>query len=403
MSGYAPCSMRPAMSSPAPVHHDSPVLRRAARSAGLLTSTLVALSLLGCSQYRPFDSEAYLRDQLAKKASNTSIAVQVPFALSQDIRADLAKGSKPSPNERRRIDEVLDLIFGKLRLSYTLTPTRNAVGAWTAREGNCLSFVNLFVGLARHLRLTPFYVEVTDHQRWNYKEGMVVSRGHIVAGMYVSGELKTYDFLPYRPKAYRDFKPIDDLTATAHFYNNLGAEALLAGDLTTALANFELTHRIAPDFVKGLNNLGVAYARDGRVEEAVATYQTGLEREPEDPALLTNLARAYQQLGRLEDAQATLAKVEGLTSSNPFFFVYQAEVALARDKPQEALRYLAEALRQDSELPEIHITLVKAYLALGQFDEARHHLERALRLDATSPEALGLATMLGKRSNEPTP
>jgi tetratricopeptide (TPR) repeat protein len=391
------------MSPPALSPPNGSLGRRIPRSAPLVTGTLVALSLLGCSQYRPFDSEAYLREQLAQKALHPSVAVEVPFALSQEIRGELAKSYKPNPNERRRIDQVLDLIFGKLRLNYTLTPTRNAAGAWTAREGNCLSFVNLFVGLARHQRLTPFYVEVTDLQRWNYKEGMVVSRGHIVAGMYVSGELKTYDFLPYRPKAYRDFKPIDDLTATAHFYNNLGAEALLTGDLPTALAHFELTHRIAPEFVKGLNNLGVAYAREGRFGEAVATYQTGLEREPEDPALLTNLARAYQQMGRLEDAQATLAKVEGLTSSNPFFFVYQAEVALARDKPQEALRYLAEALRQDSELPEIHITLVKAYLALGQVDEARHHLERALKLDATNPEALGLAAMLGRRTSEPAP
>ena len=56
---------------------------------------------------------------------------------------------------------------------------------------------------------------------------MVVSQGHIVAGMYLDGVLRTFDFLPYRQKAYKDFKPIDDLTAAAHYYNNLGAEALL--------------------------------------------------------------------------------------------------------------------------------------------------------------------------------
>ena len=57
--------------------------------------------------------------------------------------------------------------------------------------------------MAREQGLNPFYVEVTDYQKWNHREGMVVSQGHIVAGMYLDGELKTYDFLPYRPKAYR--------------------------------------------------------------------------------------------------------------------------------------------------------------------------------------------------------
>jgi hypothetical protein len=34
--------------------------------------------------------------------------------------------------------------------------------------------------------------------------------------MYLDGVLRTFDFLPYRQKAYREFKPIDDLTAAAN-------------------------------------------------------------------------------------------------------------------------------------------------------------------------------------------
>jgi tetratricopeptide (TPR) repeat protein len=217
--------------------------------------------------------------------------------------------------------------------------------------------------------------------------------------MYVSGKLETYDFLPYRAKAYRDFKPIDDVTATAHFYNNLGAEALLEGNLDNAREYLEIVHRIAPSFVKGLNNLGVIAARQGQIETALAIYERGLAKEPEDVALLTNLARAYQQLGRLAEAQQTLSRVAGINSTNPFFFIYQSELALARNQPQEALGYLAEALRRESEIPEIHSALVKAYMATGELQKARHHLGRALRLDATNREALKLAAMLG----EPTP
>lgn len=369
------------------------------------TAALASLLLLGgCSQYQPFDSASFLRGEYTKRLGDERAhALEVPFALDGEILKILDERYKPGPNEVQRIEQTLDFIFQRIDLSYALTPTRNAIQTFRSREGNCLSFVNLFVGVARHQRLSPFYVEVTDYQRWNYKDGLVVSRGHIVAGMYVKGKLKTYDFLPYRAKAYKNFKPIEDLTAAAHFYNNLGAEALMDGEVEKARGLLEVAHQIAPTFVKAINNLGVVYARTGRLEQAIATYQTGLEVEPQDVALLSNLSRAYQDTGRLEEAAATLAKVDTANNTNPFFFIYQAEIALARGDHQGAIDYMAEALRRDSELPEVHLGLVKVYLATGDLDKARHHLERALKLDATNPEARRYVLMLGLTTAESAP
>ena len=369
---------------------------RLRRRQTLAALALVALTLApSCTQYQPFDSAAHLRNLYRQSAAGEAAdSIAVPFELDGEVRGLLEERYKPGPNELRRIEHVLDFIFRRVGLRYSLAPTRNAVETFRSREGNCLSFVNLFVGVARHQRLSPFYVEVTDYQRWNYREGLVVSRGHIVAGMYVKGELKTYDFLPYRPKAYKDFKPIDDLTAAAHYYNNLGAEALMEGGLDRALGLLTTAHQIAPDFVKAINNLGVAYARRGEVEKAVEIYRLGLEAEPRDVALLTNLARAYQQLGRLEEASVALSQIEGANTSNPYFYLYQGELALARGDLEAALEHMAEALRRDSEVPEVHLGLVKVYLEAGDFERARHHLSRALRLDATNPEALRYADLL---------
>ncbi|MEM1204351.1 MAG: tetratricopeptide repeat protein [Acidobacteriota bacterium] len=357
--------------------------------------TAVFITSLGCAEQPSFDSAAYLRDQFAQQVSRENAKnIEVPFELDEEVLTVVEAKLKQVGDDRSRVARILDYVFRGLDLEYSLAPTRNASDTFIAREGNCLSFVNLFVALGRHLRLSPFYVEVVDYQRWDHRQGMVVSQGHIVAGLYVRGELQTYDFLPYRVKSYRDFEPIDDLTAAAHYYNNLGAEALLAGDLDLAYENLRIASQIDPKFVKGMNNLGVWYARRGDVDRAIAIYRKGLDVEPENVPLLTNLARVYQRSGQTAEAEALFSQVEGVHHTNPFFFVYQGERALAEGKHGEALDYMRKGLTRDSNTPEVHVGLAKVYIALGELPKAKHHMQRALKLDATNPEARRLATML---------
>jgi tetratricopeptide (TPR) repeat protein len=366
------------------------------RSTVRISLLALALSALGCAEYKPLDTVGYLRQQYAKEIGTQAASqVEVPFELDDGIRGSL-KTLPPLASELRRINQVNDFIFDGLHLQYALAPTKNAIDTYRTRSGNCLSFVNLFVGVARELGLTPYYVEVTDLQKWNHRDGMVVSQGHIVAGMYLDGVLRTFDFLPYRQKAYREFNPIDDLTAAAHYYNNLGAEALLAGNLERARELITTATRISPRFDKAINNLGVIQARAGDPAKALETYQRGLAISPDNSTILVNMARALQELGRAREADQTLAKVEAENTSNPFFFLYEGELALGRGETDKALDYMVRALRLDSELPEVHLGFVKVYLALGDLEKARHYLDRALKLDATNQDALQYARLLGK-------
>ncbi|MEM8962896.1 MAG: tetratricopeptide repeat protein [Acidobacteriota bacterium] len=385
----------------APVHaapRRAPMARK-----GRWLALLVALgSCLACSQATTpaFDTASNLRDLYAEKLpAEKAERVAVPFALEPDLLAELEATVKPAPRETYRLEQVNDFIFRKLDLEYSLRPTRDASGTWRSGEGNCLSFVNLFVAVARQNRLNPFYVEVTDYQRWRHSEGMVLSQGHIVAGMYVKGTLKTFDFLPYEAKSYKDFKPIDDLTASAHYYNNLGAEALIEGDLDESKRHLDTAITLVPTFEKALNNLGVVLARTGDLEGAQRAYQDGLAVDSEYVPILSNLARLYQQQGELEKASAILDQIEDSQTTNPFFFIYRGELALTRGDTAGAIDYMRQALRLDSELPEVHVALAKAFLAVGELDRARHHVERAVRLDATHPEARAMAAMVKQRAD----
>lgn len=356
---------------------------------------ILAAFATACTGYVPFDGSQALAPEFERRlGSGWQQQVVVPFAVTDELRAALAERVSPAGSETRRRDEVLDFIFGWLDLQYDLRPTRTAAETFSTARGNCLSFVNLFVAAGRERRLNPFFVEVEDYQRWNYHNGVVVSRGHIVAGMYVDGNMATYDFLPYRPKSYRSFRPITDLAAAGHYYNNLGAEALMADDLETAERWLDIAVRLAPDFDKAINNYGLVLLRTGRIDDAIRTYEQGLELHPGNVPLLTNLVRAYQIEGRHDRAAELLDVLEAMNRASPFFYVYRGDAALAAGDTATALDYMRRALATDSELPEVHVGLVRVYLATGQMREAKHHVERALRLDATHVEARKYAAMI---------
>jgi tetratricopeptide (TPR) repeat protein len=361
----------------------------------LLASALLTVLLLGCAEYQALDQGGLLVDEFEKRVDQEVLPdLQVPFELDEAIREEMRGRVPLAASDARKRDAILDFIFGHVGLEYSLQPTRDAAGTFKAKQGNCLSFVNLFVGIAREVRLDPFYVEVQDYKRWNYQDGLVVSRGHIVAGMRVDGSLATFDFLPYQAKSYRDFKPISDLAAAAHFYNNLGAEAVMAGDLDQANRWLDVATSLAPDFDKAINNRGVVLRRLGRMEEAKTVLERGLDLYPENVPLLSNLARVAQEQGDNGMATQLLDRLEALNEASPFFYIYRGDVALANGDTAIALDYMRRAFRSDTELPEVHTGLVRVYLALGKLKEAQHHVERALKLDATNEEARKYAAML---------
>jgi tetratricopeptide (TPR) repeat protein len=356
----------------------------------------LALSGFSCTQVKPFESIDYIRSQIAERGGPDLVAsAEIPFAINADIRTAFHKEIRLGSTEEVRTEEVLDFVFGRLALSYQLIPTRDAIATYRDRKGNCLSFVNLFIGIAREIGLNPFYVEVTDAQSWNHRKGLVISQGHIVAGMYLAGALKTFDFIPYSPKTYRGFKPIDDLTAIAHFYNNLGAEALLAGNLDDARRLIDVANRVAPNFANGLNNMGVCLMHADQTEKALEFYQRAMAAAPNNTLVMTNILHADQKLGRWQEAADLEKRVEEANTGNPFFFVYMGDMALSRGDHDKAMDYMVRALRLDDHLPEVHLGLVRAYLAIGDLERARHFLARALKLDANDAEARKYAKMLG--------
>jgi tetratricopeptide (TPR) repeat protein len=352
-------------------------------------------SLLACGASRGYLTPAQLQELYTKRLGPDHGLV-VPFAINEEVRSFFTKrvrGSDPT----LRVQSILYAIFNLksgLGLTYNNDHTLTANQTFEARQGNCLSFVNLFVGVARAFDIGTTFVEVEDYDTYRRDGAFVVNGTHIVGGYTHGGKLYTVDFLPSRPKRYRRFHSISDLHAVAHFYNNQAVELMLAQQLEEARGQLEQVARLTPDFAKAWNNLGVCFNRLGRRAEAEAAFRHALEVNPEFVLPHENLAAAYIRAGETGSARAEIEIAKRLRSRNPFFLLMQADRALSERRYQEAEELYRKAKSRDRSLADPYVGLGKIALVSGQAKEAEKLLLKALQLEADNPEAIELLQTL---------
>ena len=92
-----------------------------------------------------------------------------------------------------------------------------------------------------------------------------------------------------------------------------GLQASMAGDLETALENFDQALMIEPEDADLYNDRGAVLARMERYEEAEGAFRKAEELAPEDPVVQENLARLYHRNGQAGLRDAALARWEELT------------------------------------------------------------------------------------------
>src|SRR5262249_21241840 len=152
---------------------------------------------------------------------------------------------------------------------------------------------NLFVGMARELGLSVFYMEVGDLQRFEREGDLVVAAGHVSAGASGYGDGRFLDVLDFTvaPIAdYRELQRIPDRAAIALYYVNRGGDLLRAGRQAEALPWLDGAVAIAPDLARAWVDLGVARRRSGDPAGAEGAYRKALELDPDSTAAYQNLA-----------------------------------------------------------------------------------------------------------------
>ena len=353
---------------------------------------LTAVLAAGCAsttQRTMFMSPEAWRAELARRGVDPN-EVPDPLLVNaqiRDVAAHLA-GSGSALDRLRRLQRAL--FDGTLfPFRYENRGTYTAEEAFRLREGNCLSFTNLFVAMGRSLGL-PVTTALVRRVQATEKEGdLIIVNNHVVAALSYETSWYCFDFDRRPHELPTNLQPLDDLWITALYLNNRGADELLAANPEMALHYFDWATRLAPRFAPAWGNVGVARRRLGDIKGAFEAYRQALTVAPEDAVILGNLASLYRSIGREHEAELAL-KAFKVTDATPHTLIVRGDLDLTQGRLRAAMRLYKRARSLAPRLADPWVALARAELARSRPDRARKDLERALALEPGNRSALAM-------------
>lgn len=348
---------------------------------------LCLLLLLGaCSNVSPPVERplAYDRDQLLQGErfgfSPPETAEVDMLAVNDDMRAFVREHVPENVGDRRKVELLLGAILDQgLHLTYDNFRTYTAEEAFYAREGNCMSFTNLFVALAREAGVNARFQEVEVPPIWAARGETWMLNLHINALVDLPAHKQVVDFnLDDYDRDYHR-RVITDRAARARYHNNMGVHWMSQGDPDRAFAAFREALRLRPSTGYFWTNLGTLYRREGMMDAAESAYRAAVTIDDE-PVATSSLARLYEGLGERQLSAWYRERVELFRSKNPYYLFYLAEEAYARSDYPEAESLLLKALHQYSRDHRIYRLLGLTHLQQGDIWLAEKRFRQAAEL-----------------------
>jgi Tfp pilus assembly protein PilF len=320
----------------------------------------------------------------------TRVANPLGYTREMKRAAYVAAGDGAPFEQLRRLQDYL-FHHGEQTFDYESRLTLTAAEAFEQRSGNCVSFTNMFIALARSLGIPAQPALVLSWEGSETDGNLSLVTNHVVAVFQLDERWAVYDFYRSRVDAPVHFRPVDDLWNTAIYLNNIGVAALRDGRLDEAQRILENASRLAPDWAELHSNLGVIRRRQGDVWGALDSYLLALQIEPDSTTIRSNLFGLFLGFGVL-DSQSDVEGVEPTLEA----VLSRAETQFARGELRDALRLYRRARQKHPQDPEPLMLMARCHLLLGQVRGARRALTAALEVDPSHDRARYLLDSLDR-------
>lgn len=346
---------------------------------------LVVALLAGCAgmpspghRLAPEGAAPYLLDGTAFGVSPTDRVEEVSLlGVNDDMREFLAAHVAMGMSDQQKVQRILKAILADgLQLSYDNFKTLTAEEAFYAREGNCMSFTNLFVALAREAGVEVYYQEVEVPPSWEAQGNTWLYNKHLNAVVDLPGTAMMVDFALDVVETDHRRQLISDQEAQARYHNNMGVHYMTQNDFDEAFRHFRHALTLEPLIGYFWTNLGTLYRRMGLLDAAEQSYLIAVDLTAE-PAAMSNLARLYRQRGPEELAQWYEAKVQVFRRKNPYYVYGIAQRAYEAGDYETAAREVRIAINRRHGEPAFHHLLGMSFLRLGKLDAAEEQISLA--------------------------
>ncbi len=353
------------------------------RAVGVVALAL-AISGFGCAGTASRSRIAYSPETfvVAARAQAPDIDpadLVVPFQVTPEMVArakDITAGSMTDFEKADRLMKSLTDEDG-FGLRYDSVATSTPDVTVQQGYGNCLALTSIFIGLAREIGLSAYYVDASDRVNdLRREESVIVDSGHIAGGVRTE---RGYTLIDYdgHVSSYRTFRIIDDITALAHYYNNLGFELIFDAQEASdevpwprVLHNFELATKVRPEFAEAHNNLGVAYTRIGDVESAENAYLQAISVDADSDAPFHNLGNLKMRQGDLAAALEAYDQALDRRSRNPYLHFHRGLAQYRLGDFDAAEESFKRSISLEREYIEPRNLLAQVYSRQGRLEEA---------------------------------
>lgn len=335
-----------------------------------------------------FSRDRALESQILPQTADAFPEIDT-LALNQEIVDFLDREVINRRSGPEIVQRLQELLFGPdhLNLQYDDLLTRTAIETFQDRQGNCLSVVSLYIAMARHLGVDAEFQTVKVRPRWDRRGELLVLSQHINAiGRFGGGTTYVVDFTPEITLQQLTANTVSDLHSRALYFNNLGVESLIAGDIDRALGYLRNSLWVDPTLSLVWNNIGTAFSKNNDKSLAEYSYRMAFDLDKTNGTAINNLAKFYFQQGDIETSERYAMAMERFNNKNPYYHYNLGNLAFAEQNFEQARDHFRDAIRRKDAEPDFYLALGTTYRRLGDTEQAERLFEVARQLVITGDQ-----------------